>query len=138
MEASVRTSDPDSPTPYRDHCSRLHIGRVRLQNLPCEINPLRGRHIRKPQQTGMWSALNKEQFTEVGVDRYEDAPLSSGPFQEHAVTRIGSTRRGLDDIVPLLPQPLTESVASTPINQESHRAAISTASRESRAMTACA
>lgn len=63
------------------------------------------------------------------------------PFEDHLYerdARIGASLLGFEDIVLLLAKPVRQPFTGAPVDEEPHRAATWTASRESFAMTAWA
>lgn len=94
------------------------------------------RNIRQPDESGVGSGLTEDEGTEVFVERDEHPPLGMRPTQNCSIPRIGTSIPRLRDVVAASPQPLSQEVACAPVDQESHFPAVSTASRESFAITA--
>lgn len=86
----------------------------------------------------MGDGLAEDESTEVLVQGHERSPLRMRPTENHTITRIRPQISRLHDVVAAIPQPHGEKVARTPIDQEFHFATVSTASRESFAITAWA
>ena len=86
----------------------------------------------------MLCSLYEQQLAKICVNRNEDTSFRCGPLEQYAVTVIRTTLLGLNDIMPLQPQPVGQLMTGAAINQKFNLPVTRTASRESCAMTAWA
>lgn len=78
--------------------------------------------VHEPDDAAVRLAANDREFTEVFVERHEDASLVAGSGKNSSVTRIGGPGAGPDDIVPGGPKHLGSFSRQAGIEEQPHDA----------------
>ena len=109
-----------------------------LEDLGHQGNAAIRRHVRQAYQPRMGRVTHKDERREVRIECHQDPVFGSRSRQQRMVARIVSQVTGLDDIVTVASQPLSQSAPHTPVNEKPQDSATDTADKVSLAMTACA
>ncbi len=130
--------DSDSPPAHGHDRPGFQIPPVSLQYLRHQCDARAGRYIGQAHNATVAPAFGEDDSSEVRVDGDQYPAVISGPAQDGGIARVGAALAGLDNVVPFGTQPVRETAAGTAIDEKLHLLAVSIASRESCAMTACA
>ena len=95
-------------------------------------DPLFRRYIRQSDQPSVRKIVAVDQFAEVGIYRYQDAPLRYRNFQQGPVTRIGAEGLRFQDVVPLCAEPFGEAASGAAVHQEPHASTFDNGNRSER------
>lgn len=107
-----------------------HLGR--------QDDPLVDWQIGESDHARVRGSSDEQQLTEVVVERDQDSAFGCRSCQERRVAWIVFDFAGVEDIVPLVPQPFRQAAAGAAVDEELHRLSTETAASVSPAITACA
>lgn len=107
-----------------------------IQNLLHHLDSSLRRNVREPNQSAMPSALEEHQISKILIHGDENPLLRGCPDEDRGIAGIGAAFPGLEDFVSRCAQPVGETTAGAPVDEELHEPETRTASRESCAMTA--
>ena len=94
--------------------------------------------IRQPHHACVRGSSDEQQLAEIIVERDQDSAFSCRLCQERRVAWIVFELSGVEDVVPLVPQPFRQAAAGAAVDQKLHRLSTETAASVSPAITACA
>ena len=92
----------------------------------------------KSYQARVRGFSDEEELAEVVVECDQDSALGRCLLQQCCVAGIVFEFPGVEDVVPLVPQPFCQAAAGAAVDQELHRVSTETAASVSPAITACA
>ncbi len=101
-------------------------------------DPLVHWQIRQPYHACVRSSSDEQELAEIVIERDQDSVFGCRLCQECRVTWIVLEAAGVEDVVPLVPQPFRQPSAGAAVDQEPHRLSTETAASVSPAITACA
>ena len=109
-----------------------------LDDLRHKHNAPFSRNIGKSHQPGVRYVMQKDQLSEVGIDRHQHSAQRLGQLQQSTVTGVRAERASLQDVVASAAKRLCKATAGAAVNQKIHGPATETVASVSPAITACA
>jgi hypothetical protein len=90
-----------------------------------------GRYFGKADKPAVRSSFEKNELTEILVHCHQHTVFSRSPTQDNLIARIRTSVPGFNDVMSLLTQPVSQTVAGAPVHEELQLPVTPTASRES-------
>ena len=94
-----------------------------LQHLGHQGDSLQRRNIREAHNATMLETPEVYEFSEISVERNQNPGFGSRSFEQCLIPRIGSELAGLEDVMPLVAQPVGQRWAGTAIDEKLHGSA---------------